>query len=129
MAQLPDVRSMLSFLWRALGVGCWVYGCRCLELGFRSFGITGLGSGALQLLGLLGEVFRVYMGGCQNYGPFLGPCYNTAPIISGAQKGTLILTTTHRGFRILGLRVQGLGPCRALEPLISTPEMVDGAGV
>ena len=35
------------------------------------------------------------MGGCQNYGPFLGPYYNTAPIISGAQKGTLILTTTH----------------------------------
>ena len=22
-----------------------------------------------------------YMGGCQNYGPFLGPYYNTAPII------------------------------------------------
>ena len=24
---------------------------------------------------------RLYMGGCQDYGPFLGPCYNTAPII------------------------------------------------
>ena len=23
----------------------------------------------------------LYMGGCQNYGPFLGPYYNTAPII------------------------------------------------
>ena len=22
-----------------------------------------------------------YMGGCQNYGPFLGPYYSTAPII------------------------------------------------
>ena len=35
------------------------------------------------------------MGSCQNYGPFLGPCYNTAPNIYGAQKWTLILTTTH----------------------------------
>ena len=41
-----------------------------------------------------------YVGGCQNYGPFLGPYYNTAPIIYGTQKGTLILTTTHM-FRIL----------------------------
>ena len=23
----------------------------------------------------------IYMGGCQNYGPFLGPYYNTAPNI------------------------------------------------
>ena len=21
----------------------------------------------------------MYMGDCQNYGPFLGPCYNTGP--------------------------------------------------
>ena len=25
--------------------------------------------------------YRGYMGGCQNYGPFLGPYYNTAPNI------------------------------------------------
>ena len=37
----------------------------------------------------------LYMGSCQNYGPFLGLYYNTAPIIYGTQKGTLILTTTH----------------------------------
>ena len=36
-----------------------------------------------------------YMGGCQNYGPFLDPYYNTAPNIWGTQKGTIILTTTH----------------------------------
>ena len=24
---------------------------------------------------------QVYLGGCQNYGPFLDPCYNTAPNI------------------------------------------------
>ena len=36
-----------------------------------------------------------YMGGCQNYGPFLGPYYSTAPNIQGTQKGTMILTTTH----------------------------------
>ena len=39
--------------------------------------------------------FRVYMGGCQNYGPFLDPYYNTAPNIWGTQKGTIILTITH----------------------------------
>ena len=36
------------------------------------------------------------MGGCQNYG-FLGPYHNAAPNIEGAQKGTLVLTTTHIG--------------------------------
>ena len=36
-----------------------------------------------------------YMGGCQNYGPFLGPYYTTAPNIQGTQKGTIILTTIH----------------------------------
>ena len=30
---------------------------------------------------------HLYMGGCQNYGPFLGPWYNTAPTIHGTQKG------------------------------------------
>ena len=34
------------------------------------------------------------MGGCQNYGLFLDSDYNTAPNIQGAQKGTIILTTT-----------------------------------
>ena len=38
---------------------------------------------------------KPYMGGCQNYGPFLDPYYNTAPNISGTPKGTIILTTTH----------------------------------
>ena len=28
-----------------------------------------------------GMPVHIYMGGCQNYGPFLGPYYNTAPII------------------------------------------------
>ena len=36
-----------------------------------------------------------YMGGCQNYGPFLDLYYNTAPNMRGTQKGTIILTTTH----------------------------------
>ena len=26
-----------------------------------------------------GVVLRLYMGDCQNYGPFLGPYYNTGP--------------------------------------------------
>ena len=36
------------------------------------------------------------MGGCQNYGPSLGPYYSAAPSIWGTQKGTFILTTTHK---------------------------------
>ena len=40
---------------------------------------------------------RVYLGGDQNYGPFLDPQYTTAPNIQGTQKGTIILTTTHFG--------------------------------
>ena len=35
-----------------------------------------------------------YMGGCQNYGPFLGTLHIRCRIIIGAQKGTVILTTT-----------------------------------
>ena len=27
----------------------------------------------------LSDLGKLYMGGCQNYGPFLGPCYNTGP--------------------------------------------------
>ena len=37
------------------------------------------------------HLVRSYVGGCQNYGPFLGPYYNTAPNIWGTQKGTIIL--------------------------------------
>ena len=36
-----------------------------------------------------------YMGGCQNYGPFLGTLNIRRRIIIGTQKGTIILTTTH----------------------------------
>ena len=37
----------------------------------------------------------VYMGGCQNDGPFLGTLNIRCCIIIGIQKGTIILTTTH----------------------------------
>ena len=36
-----------------------------------------------------------YMGGCQNYGPFLGPLNTRCRIICRTLKGTIILTTTH----------------------------------
>ena len=36
-----------------------------------------------------------YMGGCQNYGPFLGTLNIRCRIIIGIQRGTIILTTTH----------------------------------
>ena len=39
------------------------------------------------------------MGGCQNYDPFLGTLSIRCRIIIGIQKGTIILTTTHIGFR------------------------------
>ena len=35
-------------------------------------------------------------GGCQNYGPFLGTLNIRCRIIIGTQKGTIILTTTHK---------------------------------
>ena len=52
-----------------------------------------------------------YMGGCQNYGPFLGTLNIRCRSIIGTQKGTItlnpkpkILTSTHIGFRVrLGL--------------------------
>ena len=37
----------------------------------------------------------LYMGGCQNYGPFLGTLNIRGRIIIGTQKGATILTTTH----------------------------------
>ena len=36
-----------------------------------------------------------YVGGCQNYGPFLGTLNIRCRIILGIQKGTIILTTTY----------------------------------
>ena len=36
-----------------------------------------------------------YMGGCQNYAPFLGTLNIRCRIIIGTQKGIIILTTTH----------------------------------
>ena len=49
------------------------------------------------------------MGGCQNYGPFLGTLNIRGRIIIGTQKGTIILTTTHIGFRVMGFRDSGFG--------------------
>ena len=46
--------------------------------------------------------FRI-LGGCQNFGPFLCTLNDRCCIIIGTQKGTIILTTTHLGFRIPGL--------------------------
>ena len=37
----------------------------------------------------------IYMGGCQNYGPFLGTLNIRGRIIMGTPKRTIILTTTH----------------------------------
>ena len=49
---------------------------------------------------LLQRTVRIphYMGGCQNYGPFLGTLNIRCRIIIGSQKGTIILTTTHRRY-------------------------------
>ena len=37
----------------------------------------------------------IYMGGCQNYGPFLGPLNTRCRIILMTQQWTIILTATH----------------------------------
>ena len=36
-----------------------------------------------------------FMGGCQNYGPFMGTLNNKCRVIIRTQKGTLILTSRH----------------------------------
>ena len=41
------------------------------------------------------EIPRRYVGGCQNYGPFLRALNIRCRTIIGTQKGTIILTTTH----------------------------------
>ena len=41
--------------------------------------------------GYIGE----YLGGCQNYGPFLVTLNTRCSIVIGTQKGTIILSTTH----------------------------------
>ena len=47
---------------------------------FCGFGVK-LGLGGLKDSRIGFPKIVSYMGGCQNYGPFLGPYYNTAPII------------------------------------------------
>ena len=42
-----------------------------------------------------GEDNASYMGGCQNYGPFLSTLNIRCGIIIRIRKGTIILTTTH----------------------------------
>ena len=42
-------------------------------------------------------MFVDYIGGCQNYGPFLGTLNIRCRILIGIQKGTISLTTTHIG--------------------------------
>ena len=58
-------------------------------------------------------VFRIklcgiYLGACQNYGPFLGTLNIRCRTKLGTQKGTIILTTTHLSAKI-ACRVFGLG--------------------
>ena len=47
------------------------------------------------------------MGGCQNYGPFLGTLNIGCRIIIGIQKGTIILTTSYVGCKVVGLKIAG----------------------
>ena len=39
--------------------------------------------------------YELYMGGCQNYDPFLATLHIRCRIITGIQKGTVLLTSTH----------------------------------
>ena len=55
-------------------------------------GASGIHGGRI---GFRRYVVIVYLGGCQNYGPFLGTLNNRCRTIIGTPKGTLILTTTH----------------------------------
>ena len=48
-----------------------------------------------------------HMDGCQNYGPFLGTLNMSCRLMIEIQKGTIILTTSHVGFRVSSLEVHG----------------------
>ena len=65
----------------------------------------------------------VYMGGCQNYGPFLGTLNIRCRILIGTQKGTIILTTTHMYSYIHATS----GPDRAQGQELGVEEL-DGVG-
>ena len=41
------------------------------------------------------SILGSYLGGCQNYGPFLGTLNIRCRIIIGIKKGPIVLTTTH----------------------------------
>ena len=43
------------------------------------------------------EYWGLYMGGCENYGPFGVPIIIRHLVLRVPQKGTIILTTTHMG--------------------------------
>ena len=58
-----------------------------------------------------GFLSEIYMGGFQDYDPFLDPYYNTAPNIKGTQKGTIILTTTMRVKEKVAIHSQALAAC------------------
>ena len=83
-------------------------------------------SGGVEVTCDCPETWLYYMGGCQNYGPFLGTLNIRCRIIIGTQKGTIILTTAHMGalknsgslcrsffhnknHKVLGLGFRGLG--------------------
>ena len=79
----------------------WVYvrvilGLYWVYIGF----ILGLYSGYIGVIwGIMEKKMETtitgYMGGCQNYAPFLGALNIRCRTIIGTQKGTIILTTTH----------------------------------
>ena len=70
---------------------CWLSGLQ-VALGLHELGVCGVE----------GFRFRVE-------GPFLGTLHIRCRIIIGIRKGTIILMTTHVGFRVAGLGVAGLG--------------------
>ena len=57
-----------------------------------------------------------YMGGCQNYGPFLNTLNIRCRIIVGIQKGTMILTTTR-----MMLQPNGDADITTVSPLDNSP--------
>ena len=73
-----------------------------------------LGGGGLHIY--------IYMGGCQNYGPFLGTLNIRCRIRTGAQKGIIILTTAHMCIYIYRVKKRRYGsfpnriPTESLDP-------------
>ena len=89
----PDLNMILVCHSRSLAFTSAhkAHSSRCTVLPRRG----GCRLGLMLKVPIYGGWGKLYMGGCQNYDPFLGTLNIRCRIRLGIQKGTVVLTTTH----------------------------------